>query len=105
MLFRSRDELWALSPRVRSMVRWRRLNLNMEFRQIGQFDVITCRNVLCNMTPEARLRVLGQLAGALAPGGYLVVGAEETTDELSGAFMALEDGVHKLDPAFRAVAA
>ncbi len=103
--FEPRDELWALSPRVRSMVRWRRLNLNMEFRQVGRFDLIACRNVLSNMTEEARPRVLAQLAAALTPGGYLIVGAEETTKELTGAFQPLEDGIHRLDPGFRAVAA
>jgi chemotaxis protein methyltransferase CheR len=103
--FEQRDELWALSPRIRSMVRWRRLNLNVEFRAMGRFDVILCRNVLINMTQEARQRALGQLAAALTPGGYLVVGAEETTQDLSGAFVPVEDGVHKLNPAFRAAAA
>lgn len=103
--FEPNDELWALSPRVRSMVRWRRLNLNMEFRSVGRFDVIACRNVLSVMTQEARRRVLGQLAGALTGGGYLLLGAEETAEDLTGAFVALEDGVHQIDPAYRAAAA
>ena len=102
--FEPKDELWALSPRIRSMVRWRRLNLNAEFRALGHFDIVLCRYVLNGMTAPARRRALEQLAGALTPGGYLVLGSGETTQELNGAFKPLEDGVHRLDPGFRAAA-
>ena len=43
--FERRDEMWALSPRMRPMVRWRRVNLNADFARLGRFDVIFCRNV------------------------------------------------------------
>jgi chemotaxis protein methyltransferase CheR len=102
--FEPRDELWSLSPQIRSSVRWRRLNLMKDVRSIGQFDVILCRYVLCDMTAEARTAALEQLAGALMDGGYLVLGAGETTEALAGAFLALDDGVHRLHPGFRAAA-
>ena len=102
--FEPREELWSISPRVRAMVRWRRLNLNAEFRALGSFDVVLCRYVLDEMTPEAQRRVLRQLAGAIAPGGWLVLGAEEAPDALEGAFLSHEDGIWRLDPAFEAAA-
>ena len=103
--FEPKDELWALSPRMRSMVRWRRLNLNADFRALGRFDILLCRYVLNDMTPTARERALEQLAGALSPGGYLVLGEGESTQDLAGAFVTHEGGVHQLDPRFRAAAA
>jgi chemotaxis methyl-accepting protein methylase len=65
---------------------------------------VLCRYVLETMTSAARRRVLEQLASALAPGGFLVLGMGETTEALAGAFQALEDGVHRLNPGFRAAA-
>ncbi len=102
--FEKRDELWALSPRLRAMVRWRRVNLNAELRNLSDFDVILCRNVLMNMTPEARTRVLGQLTQALAPGGYLVLGADEAAGELPDGLAAQGEGLLRLDPAARVAA-
>ena len=102
--FEKRDELWALSPRLRSMVRWRRVNLNADLRNLSGFDVILCRNVLASMTAEARERALAQLVEALAPGGYLVLGAEEPFEALPAGLVAVEGGMHRLDPASRAAA-
>jgi len=56
------------------------------------------------MTPEARERALGQLAQALAPGGYLVLGADEACETLPDGLLALEGGLHRLDPASRVAA-
>jgi chemotaxis protein methyltransferase CheR len=102
--FEPRDELWALSPRIRAMVRWRRLNLNAELRGLPRFDIVLCRYVLEGMTAAARRRVLEQLAAAMAPGGWLVLGSGESAEDLAGAFVPQEDGVHRLDPDFRAAA-
>jgi chemotaxis protein methyltransferase CheR len=102
--FEQRDELWALSPRIRAMVRWRRQNLNLDFRGNGRFDLVLCRNVLNGMTGPARRRVLEQLTGSVTPGGYLVLGADEDAEPMSSAFQPLADGIHRLDPAYRAAA-
>ena len=98
--FEKQDELWALSARVQAMVRWRRVNLNADFRGLGRFDAIFCRNVLWAMEPAAQLRALGQLARALEPGGYLVLGKDENADSLGDAFIAIDGGIYRLDPAF-----
>jgi chemotaxis protein methyltransferase CheR len=103
--FEPKDDLWALSPRIRAMVRWKRLNLCKDFRSPGQFDIVLCRYVLDGMVPAARQRALEQLAAALAPGGYLVLGAGETTEDLSAAFVPRDYGVYQIDPRFRAAAA
>lgn len=43
----------------------------------GDIDVILCRNVLIYFAPEAVARVARHLAGALAPGGWLVTGSSD----------------------------
>lgn len=76
--FEKRGESFALSPRVRQMVRWRRVNLLDDLSRLGQFDLILCRNMLTQLTAEAQERVLDGLKAALAPGGRLVLGVKES---------------------------
>ncbi|MFZ5718811.1 MAG: CheR family methyltransferase [Pseudomonadota bacterium] len=76
--FEKRGEAFALAPRIRHMVRWRRANLMDDLSRHGQFELVLCRNVLSQMAPEAHGRVRNQLAGVLAPGGRLVIGLGET---------------------------
>lgn len=43
----------------------------------GEMQVIFCRNVLLYFGPELRQRALAKLAASLAPGGFLILGADE----------------------------
>ncbi|MCI3181409.1 chemotaxis protein CheR, partial [Caulobacter sp. CCUG 60055] len=45
--FERAEDNWALSPRVRQMVRWRRVNLLADLKPLGRFEVIFCRNAVC----------------------------------------------------------
>ena len=68
---------------IRQMVRWRRVNLLEDLGRLGQFDLVLCRNLMGHLLEDARPRVLANLAGALAPGGFLVLGAHETAPGLA----------------------
>ena len=99
--FERHDEMWTLTPRLRSMVSWKRMNLNADFSTLGRFDVIFCRNVARQMEPAAARRLLDQMARALPRDGYLVLGAgEQGTDALR----PLGDGVYAPNPAVAAAA-
>jgi chemotaxis protein methyltransferase CheR len=76
--FETQGESFALSPRIRQMVRWRRVNLMDDLSRMGQFDLVLCRNVLAQYAPEAVGRVVSQLRSALAPGGRLALGLDES---------------------------
>jgi chemotaxis protein methyltransferase CheR len=76
--FEKVEEQWSLSPCIRQMVRWRRINLLADLRPLGRFDVIFCRNVIASFDEPTRRRVLDQLANALPADGWLVLGADET---------------------------
>jgi chemotaxis protein methyltransferase CheR len=83
--FDKADEMWALAPRLRQMVRWRRINLLADLRGLGQFDVIFCRNVISGFDGPTRRRVLDQLARALPADGRLVLGFDETVSGVTDA--------------------
>ncbi|WP_411288398.1 CheR family methyltransferase [Phenylobacterium sp.] len=87
--FEKRDEMFALSPRVRQMVRWRRVNLTEDLGRMGGFDLILCRHVAGGLTEAARVSVLKSLAGLLDPGGVLVLGRSETLEGVRTALSAL----------------
>ncbi len=99
--FERRDEMWGITSRLRSMVHWRRVNLNADLAQLGRFDVIFCRNVATMMEPAAARRLLDQMARALPRDGYLVLGAGEQGTE---ALRPLGDGVYAPNPAIAAAA-
>jgi chemotaxis protein methyltransferase CheR len=99
--FEKADEMWALAPRLRQMVRWRRINLLADLRGLGQFDVIFCRNVISGFDEPTRRRVLDQLARALPGDGRLVLGFDETVSGVTDALtpVAGRRGVYAPTPA------
>lgn len=76
--FEKSGEGFVLSPRIRQMVRWRRVNLLDDLSRFGQFDLLLCRNVLGAMTLEAQVVVRTSLGRALAPGGRLLLGLKDS---------------------------
>ena len=78
--FEKEGELWRVSPGLRQLVRWRRINLLADLSPLGKFDVIFCRNVTGDFDGATRDKVLSGLAGALREGGYLVLGRDEAAD-------------------------
>jgi len=74
--FEKVSDLWRISDRLRAQVRFEQHNLLDDAARLGAFDLVLCCNVLNGLDPAARSRVLENIAGALAPDGVLVTGAE-----------------------------
>lgn len=69
---------FRVHERFTRAVTFRTLNLLDPARPTpADIDVIMCRNVLIYFTPEAVVRAGQRLAGALAPGGWLVMGSSD----------------------------
>lgn len=92
--FEKQGDSFVLSPRIRQMIRWRRVNLLDDLSRLGQFDLILCRHLLPQLAPAAQAVVLAQLQRALAPGGRLVLGLRDPIGDLVA-----------VDPAFGVYAA
>jgi chemotaxis protein methyltransferase CheR len=83
---------WRLSSSIRQRVQFRVFNLMDSFETLGRFDVIFCRNVLIYFDQTTKHDVLGRLADALAPDGYLVLGSAETVLGSGKGLHALRNG-------------
>ena len=84
--FHRDDEYWRVNEHLRARVIFRQFNLLSDFSELGEFDVVFCRNVLMYFHPGARRDVLSRLSQALAPDGYLFLGAGEGVGDAAASF-------------------
>ena len=83
---------WEIEEPIRRMVRFERHNLNDAWPSMPPFDLVLMRNVMIYFETEAKRQVLAKMHRQLAPHGYLLLGASETTYSLSDDFVREPDG-------------
>ena len=71
-------EAWQIAPEIRAMVQFRPLNLLNDFKPLGSFDLVFCRNVLIYFDQPTKIDVLNRLARQMPADGFLILGAAET---------------------------
>lgn len=81
--FKQHGTEWAIEPTVQSMVQFKAFNLLKDYRSLGMFDIVFCRNVLIYFDRDTKADILNRVAKQMAPDGYLVLGAAETIIGLS----------------------
>ena len=77
---------WQIKEAIRRVVRFAAFDLRQSMSGRGPFDLVFCRNVLIYFDMPTRKKILAGLRGTLAPGGYLLLGASETTFNLDAGF-------------------
>ncbi len=83
---------WQLSPAIRAMVKFRRLDLRTSMRGMGPFDLVFCRNVLIYFDVETKKKILGEMRSTMRSGGLLILGAAETTFNLDENYVRVPHG-------------
>ncbi|KAK0361130.1 hypothetical protein LTR94_024542 [Friedmanniomyces endolithicus] len=84
--FEPAEENWRVNDELAQGVRFGRFNLLDEPADDVRFDVIFCRNVLAEMEPSRRARVLDGLERRLVDDGCLFLGADERLEGDTVAF-------------------
>ncbi len=94
--FRKDDTNWRIADTIRTMAQFREFNLLSDLRPLGRFDIVFCRNVLIYFDQPTKARVLGAIAGIMAPDGLLYLGGAETVLGITAKFapMPNERGVY-----------
>ena len=77
--FTQHEGLWHLKDEIKNMVRFRKHNLQHPSPRTPLWDIILLRNVLIYMDVPAKRTILQGMHEHLTPGGYLFLGAAETT--------------------------
>lgn len=87
--FRAKGDQYEMDPALRRGVTFEERNLldpDQAFWAPGSYDIIFCRNLFIYFSDRAIRAALDQLAGALSPGGFLMVASSESVRGLSDAF-------------------
>jgi len=84
-------ERWQIAPEIRAMVQFRTLNLLADFKPLGTFDLVFCRNVLIYFDQPTKTAVLERIARQMPDDGFLVLGAAETVVGLTESFKPVAD--------------
>lgn len=79
------DKLRLVS-KVRTLAKFKPLNLLESYNSVGRFDVIFCRNVLIYFSPEVKKQILQKIAACLQDDGILFLGASESISDLTDQF-------------------
>ena len=69
---------WQANDKIRGLTRFQQHNVLDAAPSPARFDLVLCRNVLLYFDVATRQRVFDRLSGALAPDGWLMLGAGET---------------------------
>lgn len=70
---------WTISPKLRQKINFMEHNLMSTPPKGGPFHIVFIRNVLIYFDLETKRAVLRRVANTMIPGGFLFLGAAETT--------------------------
>lgn len=84
--FEETSEGWQISEGTRAFSRFQQHNILSDPPSRQRFDLILCRNVLLYFDQATREKAFTRLAQAIAPDGFLMLGAGETVVGQTAAF-------------------
>jgi chemotaxis protein methyltransferase CheR len=87
----------TVCDRVRSVIRYRRINLNVALPETGPFDLIFCCNVLDYFDPASRALAVRRLLSRLAPGGYLFLGHSDGAIDTDGHVRSIDRSIYRAE--------
>jgi chemotaxis protein methyltransferase CheR len=90
--FSQEGDKWRLSDNVRNMFRFYRQHLGNDWKTVAPVDILLMRNVLIYFDVATRREILRRVRRILKPGGYLILGAAETTLNLDEKFTRVRIG-------------
>jgi chemotaxis protein methyltransferase CheR len=82
------DDVFEVRPELKAMVTFKNFNLvdYTNYRSLGLFDIVFCRNVLIYFDDTVKERVITGFGEQLHPGGYLMVGHSESIHMFASQF-------------------
>jgi chemotaxis protein methyltransferase CheR len=84
--FKQNRAAWEISPHLQRAIQFEEINLARPWPALPAMDLIVLRNVLIYFDADAKRQILGRILRLLAPNGFLVLGASESTIHLDAGF-------------------
>ena len=84
--FHKSGDGWRINDRIRSMVKFEKLNLMDSHYGLGNFDIIFCRNLAIYFSHTDKRKLFQKLSRVLKPQGYLIVGGSESLSGIAPQF-------------------
>lgn len=92
--FTAQRDNFVISGTMKSRVKFMNLNLydRPRLKLVRGIDVVFCRNCLIYFDDKAKHQIVTDLAGALKPKGFLVIGFSESLTKMTDVFQAQHVG-------------
>ena len=84
--FNKDGAVYELDKKIRSIVKFKQMNLKDSFMHLGKFDFILCRNVLIYFSDDFKRDIYSKVCMVLQPDGLLAIGASESLSHLTSHF-------------------
>lgn len=86
---------FQITPEVRNMITYGRLNLKKKWPLDGPFHLIMCRNVMIYFNRKTQQELVSRFRKILEPGGYLFLGHSESVASTEKGFENIRPAVYK----------
>lgn len=80
---KSGDGMFKVSPELRKMLMFKRINLMEKWPVSTPLDFIFCRNVMIYFDRETKERLIQRFSNQLKPGGFLFIGHSESLSNIA----------------------
>lgn len=88
--FQRKGLQWEITPSLRELVSFSKLNFIEPWPTLPTMDVIFLRNVLIYFSPATKRQILEKVRSVMAPHAVLFLGAAETTMNLDSSFVRVQ---------------
>lgn len=87
--FEQNEQGWKMKEDPGVTMQWQHLNLLEDFKHLGMFDLVFCRNVLIYFEPDVKKDILDRISNQMNSSGTLLLGAAETVLGISDKYAKL----------------
>lgn len=89
--FDQNEKTWTAQDRLKNAISFRYFNLINNMRDLEEYDLILCRNVLEDFDYLISSKIIDQLTKKLTKDGYLVFGKDEMIENLTDKLRPVEN--------------
>jgi chemotaxis protein methyltransferase CheR len=99
---RSQYGKFTINDDLKKNIRFEKMNLNDQFKNIGFFNVVFLRNVMIYFDQETKVSLIDKIYNVIDINGYLILGHSENLNTISKKFRTIVPTVYKRESDIKA---